>query len=225
MKSLTGSFSVFYILISFSIFFTGCSTSYRISDYTSRKKFYNNFNSFAKDKRLTITTLNDSTFVIPNGAAIVNDTLCSLNHIKNLGRKKIAINNIKEINYLSYDYKSAIVRLKDGEVFNASKINFIKDTIYFENSVKVKRDLIPASSVKKAVYKNHVLGMPVYAGFGILTGFIGGFLSNINDGNGSSLNPVFSPVLYGIFGSVYGLLLGTVAGAFIGYDYIYYFNN
>ena len=224
MKSLTGFIFVSYILFSITILFTGCSTSYSIRDYSSKEKFYNDFNSFAKNKRLVVTMESDSTFIINQGAAIVNDTLCSLNNFILAGRKKIATNEIKEINYLSYDYKSATILLKDGEVFNASKINFIKDTIDFENSEKVKLDLTLVSKVKKIVYNNHVLGMPVYAGFGFLAGFIGGFFGNINSGDGSSLNPGLNPILGGIIYSVYGLLFGTVAGAFIGYDYVYYFN-
>ena len=107
--------TLFLILSGMSLLFIGCSSTYKVSDFSSKDKFYEDFNNFARNKNVKVTLLNDSTFSINNGAAIRNDSLCSLGEVTNIGNKKLALSDTKEINYTSNDYKSATILLKNGE--------------------------------------------------------------------------------------------------------------
>ncbi|MHB9013225.1 MAG: hypothetical protein ACYC49_13510 [Ignavibacteriaceae bacterium] len=216
---------IIYLISSiFLLILTGCYSAYKVSDFSSRDKFYEDFNKSANDKAVKVTLSNDSSFFVSNGAVIVNDTLCSLHSYTVSGNKKLSMNNIKNINYLSSDYKSGTILSKNGELYHATKINFEKDSIYFAYSEYVKQDITSVSNVKEIVYNNHLLGVPVYIGIGTATGFVWGLIVNSNNGNGTSLNPKLTPVLGGILYAASGLVLGAITGWFLGYDYIYYFN-
>ena len=216
---------IIYLLSSiFLLLLTGCYSTYNVSDFSSKDKFYEDFNKSANDKAVKVTLSNDSPFFVSNGAVIVNDTLCSLHSYTVSGNKKLSMNNIKNINYLSSDYKSGTILSKNGELYHATKINFEKDSIDFAYSEYVKQDITSVSNVKKIVYNDHWLGVPVYMGIGTATGFVIGLIVNSNNGNGTSLNPKLTPVLGGILYAASGLVVGAITGWFLGYDYVYYFN-
>ena len=216
---------IIYLISSiFLLILTGCYSTYKVSDFSSRDKFYEDFNKSANDKAVKVTLSNDSSFFMSNGAAIENDTLCSLHSYTVSGNKKLSMNNIKNINYLSSDYKSGTILSKNGELYHATKINFEKDSIDFAYSEYVKQDITSVSNVKKIVYNDHWLGVPVYMGIGTATGFFIGLIVNSNNGNGTSLNPKLTPVLGGILYAASGLVVGAITGWFLGYDYVYYFN-
>jgi hypothetical protein len=62
---------IFYLYISvFSLFLIGCSSTYKVSDFSSRYKFYDNFNESANDKTLKVILRNDSSFTAESGAQI-----------------------------------------------------------------------------------------------------------------------------------------------------------
>lgn len=68
------TYKILFIL-SCVFFFFGCSSTYRITDFSSKEKFYKDFNSFAKNRNVNVRLVNDSTFSSPNGAIISNDSL------------------------------------------------------------------------------------------------------------------------------------------------------
>ncbi|MHB8581152.1 MAG: hypothetical protein ACYDA4_15020 [Ignavibacteriaceae bacterium] len=109
----------------------GCSSTYRLNDFSSKEKFYGDFNNFARNKNVKVTLSNDSSFSLTNGAAIENDTLYSPGEEIKSGIKKIAVSDIKEINYTSNNYNSASILLKDGESYRAKEIKMGKDSIDF----------------------------------------------------------------------------------------------
>jgi hypothetical protein len=86
MIKIYGPFLVLALLLS------GCSSTYTIKDYSSKDRFYRDFNRSAKNKDLNITLLNDSLEQTTDGAVIMNDTLYTSTNI-------FPINNIKTVKY------------------------------------------------------------------------------------------------------------------------------
>ena len=96
------------ILFIFSLFFTGCSSSYSIKGYSSKDRFYRDFNRSADKKDLNITLLNDSLVQITGGGILKHDTLYTSEYI-------FPVNIIKTINYTN-TLKSSIFGMLIGEV-------------------------------------------------------------------------------------------------------------
>ena len=70
---------IFYLITAvFLLSLIGCSSTYKVSDFSSKDKFYEDFNNLARNKSVKVTLLNDSSFSINSGAAIQNDSLYSL---------------------------------------------------------------------------------------------------------------------------------------------------
>ena len=97
----------FTVLLSFITIFvlllTSCSSIYRLSDFSSKEKFYSDLNKFAADKDMKIILTGDSSFHSKSITGIRNDTLFFQADItkSNFGNnyKAIPINKIKTISY------------------------------------------------------------------------------------------------------------------------------
>ncbi len=213
--------NIYLILVGILLFITGCSTTYKVTDFSSRDKFYRDFNNFARNKNVKVTFTNDSSFYVDNGAEIVNDTLYYLGIEINSGNKRITVSDIKELNYTSNDYKSASILLKNGESYRAKEIKMGKDSIEFafNNEVITQNKVTSINNIQKISYKNHSIGSIRNLGLGFCLGIAGGSLVQII-GAGFAI-PIGTPV---IIGATLGIILGPITGALIGYKYTYQFS-
>jgi hypothetical protein len=217
---------IFYLLIPvLSLYLIGCSSTYKVSDFPSRDKFYEDFNNSASDKTVKITLSNDSTFT-NNGVEIVNDTLyCTNKKIENLN-KKIFLSDIKEIKYSGSNFRKGLILLKDGESFEAAEINIENDTVAFSFTIIINsfNSSLSINKVKEVSYINHWLGVPpsLVSGtvIGIGTGTILGLIlykSGVDNG--------YSPGRYEVLGcTAIGIVAGGIWGWLNGYTYTYQFN-
>ena len=91
--------------ISATLLLAGCSSTYRVSDFSSREKFYEDFNNSVKNKELKITLVNDSSFSVLEGSKITDD---SLDLILNFQNKEhtLAADEIENIKYYGDSYSS-----------------------------------------------------------------------------------------------------------------------
>ncbi len=97
------SSSILIALASVSSFISsGCSSTYRISDFSSKENFYSDFNNFARGKNLKVTLKSDSTIICNNGAEIKNDTLFFPLSESNITDDFMPLNKVKEINYKNH---------------------------------------------------------------------------------------------------------------------------
>ena len=211
---------VFLILAGISLL-AGCSSTYRLNDFSPKEKFYGDFNNFARNKNVKVTFTNDSSFSLTNSAEIANDTLYCLGKEINSGNKRIAVSDIKELNYTSNDYKSASILLKNGESYRAKEIKMGKDSIEFafNNEVITQNKVTSINNIQKISYKNHSIGSIRNLGLGFCLGIAGGSLVQII-GAGFAI-PIGTPV---IIGATLGIILGPITGALIGYKYTYQFS-
>jgi len=211
------------LLLLFILLYWGCSSTYRISDFSSKKNFYKDFNNSVKNKNLEVTLQNDSTFIIYNGAVIENDSLYSLNSFTISGFTKVALIDIRNIKYSGSNYQSAIILLKNGKLYHASKIKFEKNSMQCTYSETVRHNITSISNLKKIVYKNHWLSIPSHLIIGSVAGFLVGFaIGRISDNNtqegDSRAGKIF--VYTWIGGTVAGIIWGWIDG----YKYTYKFN-
>jgi len=168
-------------LISISIFllFIGCSSTYRVSDFSSMYNFYDDFNNFAKNKTVKVTLTNDSSFNINDSAKIENDSLYSIEENNITLNKKIDTSEQKEIDYNKFG-TYAVILLKDGNTYQAHDIEVRHDSIYFsyEKKISIINNISPLNKIKNISYKNHWLGIPFGFLYGEILGIgIGGWVS------------------------------------------------
>ncbi len=212
---------IYYLLISLSsLLLIGCSSTYKVSDFPSRDKFYEDFNNSASDKSLKIILNNDSTITAENGAVISNDSLfITLPVLKQ--EKVINKDDIEDIKVSIHDMTTTIV-LKNDKSVTAGSIDILPDSsvaIYnFENTYKY----LSLINVKEISYKNHWLGVPIGFVSGIPVGLGAGYIiASIFKGNnqysGNNANNIF---LYIFFSSP---IIGGIWGWITGWTYIYEF--
>ena len=125
--------STYYLIVVFiSLVILGCSSTYTIKDFSSKEKFYDDFNNFASSKSLEVELINGSSINVSNGF-ILGDTLYTPGFRKDRKSGKIALSDIKKIDYTGSDYKSANLLLKNGSQISVGEINIRNDTLSFTN--------------------------------------------------------------------------------------------
>ncbi len=209
-------------ILTFMLIFVGCSSTYRITDFPSREKFYEDYNSFAKGKNIKITLVKDSSFYSPNSSEIVDDTLFYLKDSVIIKNYVLPTNEVKKIDYLSSDFKSAKFTLISGEQLTAKNIFSSKDTVRFIGTKKLKSKypLVPIDKVKFLSYRIHWPGLVT----GLIITFPLSFLIAALGESGDTSNS-------GFFGSGAAIYLGvpvvTILGGVLGwldggYSFYYY---
>jgi len=232
-----------YLAIPFLfIFFVGCASTFRVSDFSSKEKFYDEFNSSFKRKEVKFTLLNDSSFTASDGAEIINDTLISYTNLEEKRKKIFALPEIAEVNFFGSDNQFVMILPKNGDEMRAESVEIGRDTINF---VEIKNVIAatstPIDKVKTASYKNRWRRVPLGAIAGIATGgilslSIGSLLGEFDDKHAQvesipsrmmddhPLSPIEKAFAYWFSGSFLGLITGSIIGYSVGYTAIYQFN-
>lgn len=207
----------------FALLLIGCSSTYTIKDFSSKEKFYEDFNNSAKDKTVKVTLTNDSSFTTLNGASISNDSLIFISQIK---KEKIIIEpgEITNIKYYGIDMSnlSALILLKNGEEIKAENVSLISDSSINATVKKTIYEFIPLKNVREVSYKNHWLGVPIRLFNGTVGGFVIGLISSHVFVNQNEQSDAAIYVGWGI--TAIGLVAGGIWGWIEGYNYTYQFN-
>ncbi|MHB8338168.1 MAG: hypothetical protein ACYDEE_12205 [Ignavibacteriaceae bacterium] len=215
--------TIFLILSAISLFLIGCLSTYKISDFSSKTKFYDDFNEFARSKNVNIILTNDSALTAPGGAMVSNDTLNIVTRIKKKERK-ILYSEISKIKYYNNNYPnlSANILLKDGEKVTGDNVKIFPDSSIQLTILQIAYKYLPLEKVKEVSYKNHWLGVPTRLIAGTVSGFALGYagVCAFVDPNEQSQKAFY--VGWGI--TAIGLVTGGIIGWIDGYDYIYQFN-
>ena len=216
-------------------FFTGCSSTYKVTNFPNKEKFFEEFNDTFKEREAKVTLINDSSFSIYNGAFVVNDTLFSLVNFEGKKSRSIALAEVSDIKYTGTDITHTLILLKNGDELKAENIRRSTDSIYFEETTEyIKSPIAPINSLRKVSYKNRwietLTGIP--AGF-VACGALGYSLgkttaNNTDPGIMTDQHPKSeSEQQLENFGSgaFMGLIVGGIGGYFIGYPITYEFNK
>ncbi|MDR3627581.1 MAG: hypothetical protein P4L45_12140 [Ignavibacteriaceae bacterium] len=204
------------------LLFTGCSTTYTLKDFTSKQEFYSKFNSSLQDRNARAQLMNDSVIDIKDGAEVLNDTLYLLTRSIYKANRKFALQEIKNIKYLSIDSRSADISLKNDTRFLAESIKMGKDSIEFSEVRELTniKGIAPVDKVKSVSYKNNWKGIYPGAVTGFIIGTIAGVYSTLDRIHNQQYN--FDTEVF--TGSSIGILAGSIAGSYIGWRYVYQFN-
>ena len=214
---------LFNLFISFVfLFFIGCSTTYKITDYPSKEKFHEDINSSIENRNFDVVT-DESSFTCFEGSKITNDSLYAVTKILK-EKETLSSGDIKKIEYFEKAYKKLTVNiwLKNGEELRAENVmNLSGSTLQFTN-VKISSDYLPISKVKEMSYKNRLkttlIGIPMgLVCGGLIGGIMGsqGWIFNIRSGGMPPLQfDATSSIVEGFF---YSAIIGTVIGPIIGY--------
>jgi hypothetical protein len=111
----------------------GCSSTYTIKNFSSKEKFYKDFNSSVGSKDMNITLSNDSLYEISGGGLLKHDTLYTSEYI-------FPVNIIKTVQYKT-TLKSTLFGIFCGELVigiaggnilhnNINKLDFASTLMY-----------------------------------------------------------------------------------------------
>ncbi len=148
-----------YILLAISLISFSCTTTYLISDFSSKENFYEEFNKTAKNKSLTLVLTDDNLLYPSNGAYISNNTLYAKDiFIKR--SKSISKKEIKSIKYSGTDFSnlSGLVELKNGNKLNCTDIKFLSDSSLSFNADTTTDLSINIERIKEISYRNRWFG-------------------------------------------------------------------
>lgn len=205
-----------------SIYLFGCSSTYKVSDFSSKDKFHEDFNKFANNKTLRVILNSDSSFICDNGAQISNDSLTYAVTIQ--GKMELTSREVKKIDYDNYGNLSGNIMLTSGEEYYAKNIKVLSDSSVQFNAYQNIKKQLPLANIKEVSYKNRWL----ITGIGTIVGFFLGyavvlladyFIKVHSQGEGQTVNQT----TYDIF--IAAPILGGIIGYINGYTYTYQFNQ
>ena len=199
----------------------GCSSTYKVTDYPSKEKFYEDINSSIENRNFNVVA-DDSSFTGFRGSEIKNDSLYAVTRIIEK-EETISSEDIKEIKYFgkAYEEPSADIWLKNGEELRAENlINLSGSKLQFTN-IKINSGYIPIDKVKEISYKDKwkgtLIGIPRGFACGIIIGGILGANGTIVHVNEGGMHPTFDPWSSMIGGAALGAVVGIVVGPIVGY--------
>jgi hypothetical protein len=218
---------LYLLVVSFSLTLIGCSSTYKVSDFASRDKFYEDFNNFARSKSVKITLNNDSSFNAERGAYILNDSLMFISIVQK--EEKIDRNEIKDIKYSGTDITNltAAILLKNGNSVIVRNINPLSDSSVIAVVSESNNGYLPVIKIKKISCQNKLLGALLGFVYGIPAGYIAGnslyfFFSSPPGRGGAGSNVGTDLFLCGLFSAP---IISIIIGSINGYTYTYLFSQ
>ncbi|MFA6980186.1 MAG: hypothetical protein WC209_12780 [Ignavibacteriaceae bacterium] len=207
------------------ILFAGCSTTYKVTNFSTKEKFYEEFNNSFKERETKVTLVNDSSFFVRSGVEINHDTLLSFEKLEEKIHRRFALSDVADIGFSGSTTTSASVTLKNGNKLTGDEVKVTKDSISFveSKSIVVMNALVPTNKIKTISYKDRWRRMPL----GVLTGAPLGFLSGIALVNIFKIKDYHGDADYlgtSLQMTVVGVLAGCITSYLIGFDEMYQFN-
>ena len=215
----------FYLLtvVVFSLTLVGCSSYYSARQFPSKEKFYEDFNSSAKNKNMKVTLTDDSSFITSEGTMISNDSLIFTTITQK--EEMIDKNEIKDIKYSGNDMSnlSGRIILKNGDSATTKNIVFNSDSSINAKVFERKNDYIPVTEIKKLTYKNRLPGFFTGLIIGIPSGVFAALIAAIFSNDVITKDETKLDSYYKT-GVIVGPIIGGILGAIIGYNYTYIIN-
>ena len=224
---------LFYLLIlNIFLLLVGCSSTYRMTDYASKEKFYEDINNSIGTRDFNVVA-DDSSFTGFRGSEIKNDSLYAVTRIIEK-KETISSEDIKEIKYFgkAYEEPSADIWLKNGEELRAENlINLSGSKLQFTN-LKISSGYIPINKVEEINYKTRwkstLIGFPIGLVSGVLIGgYMGsqGWIFNVRTGGNEPLqfDKANSAIQGAFVVGLIGIIMGPIVGYITGWNYVFQF--
>ena len=103
MRGTINIMKIFYLtgLIN-SLLFIGCSSTYTFFDFSSKEKFYEDFNNSNKSQEVQLTLTNDSTLNLNGHVNIINNMIYYFGVDTTVLHTGISIKDVKQIKYKNH---------------------------------------------------------------------------------------------------------------------------
>lgn len=221
--------NIYLFGILFILFFTGCSSTYKVTNFPSKDKFYEDFNETFKEREAKVTLVNDSSFYVDKGVVVKNSLVVCYSTVEDKRPQKFILSDLSSVTFGGKENKSAKIILKSGVEFSGENVSTVRDSINFTEVRRLlKIDSFPIDKVRTASYvsnwKGVFPGMKLgFATASLLGYFVGKNITQQKGGN-STPNERESQEFTGFFlGGTLGLLTGAIVGYIVGYDISYQF--
>jgi len=216
--------NIFIVIALLFIFLTGCSSTYKVTDFPSKEKFYEEFNNSFKEREAKVTLVNDSSFFVRSGVEINHDTLLSFEKLEEKIHRRFALSDVADIGFSGSTTTSASVVLKDGDKLTGAEVKVTKDSISFVGvkSLITSNTVAQIDKVKTVTFKNRWYGLRLWAITGALTG---GCIGLLNVKSFSTSHWESQELMYFPIGAGVGFIIGAIGGYFFGYPITYEFNK
>ena len=210
------------------ILFTGCSSTYTVTDFGTKEKFYEEFNDTFTEREAKVILTNDSSFTADKGVIVKNSVVVCYSTLVDKRQEKFILSDLSAINFAGNSNQSAKIILKTGEEFNAENILTTRDSINFtEVRGILKIDTFPMDKVKTVSYNDAWKAITAGARNGLVCLPLAGYFIGkpITQNSGGNSGDRESQEFTGFFlGIPLGLLTGAIVGYIVGYDVHYQFN-
>ncbi len=200
--------------------FIGCFSTYNVTDFSSKEKFYEDFNNSAGNKSLNIVLKNDSSITAVNGANISHDSLIFAMQIQR-ETKILSKDEVRIIRYKGQNIFNTIY-FKNGDSLIANNIYILSDSSIFAEYFDSTFEHLPIKIIKEVSYKNHWPAIIPGIVCGILGSFIIAGVGETDSRNSDS--GIFASGAAMFYGVPLGIITGGIIGWYIGYSYTYQFN-
>ncbi len=204
----------FFIMLMIGLAVEGCTSTYTLKDFNSKKNYYDYINYCINDRSIHVLLKGDSTVYTPDGGKIEDDSLTIFNVTRRISRH-LPIKEIKNIGYENPALESgpAVIELKDGSRLNAKDIKIHKDlSVQFTEIKKIDEKFPVVPDVVSISYINHWKGIPKYAlGLMLQGGMVG--LKAGSDAGIRERDPMLGMIAGGILFGVGGIIPGFIIGS------------
>jgi hypothetical protein len=129
--------ALYLIIILFPLLLegTGCSSTYNLSDFYSKDKFYNDVNNHIDGKEVNVTLNNNSIFTTNENGVHINQNFLTLK-LYSSKDTTLPLSEIQNINYNSnLGNPFVYLKLKNGNTINAENIRRSADSLEFKTRV------------------------------------------------------------------------------------------
>lgn len=164
--------------------FTGCSLTYKVSDFPSKEEFYNSFNNSAKGRDAKITYNNDSLAAYSGMLFVEENSLVAFTKTYS-GEKRLSLKEVNKINYTDFKTLSGSILLNNRIVIMGEGIKTIQDSAVIFNEYKEIKIITPLSQVRKIDFEIKPIGTISGIFSGILTFFTFYSLATAGNNNGN----------------------------------------
>jgi hypothetical protein len=152
--------ALYLIIILFPLLLevTSCSSTYTVTDFSSKEDFYNYVNKNISNREVNVTLNNDSTFTTNDIGAQVNQNFLTLK-LYSYKDTTVPLSEIQNMNYESNLGKPpTYIKLKNGNTINAENIRRSANSLEFDVRVSYPYN-IPINKINKVSYKSTSVGI------------------------------------------------------------------
>jgi len=211
---------ILFAIVSVSIFLGGCATTYRMSDFSDKEKYYEDINNNLKKRETFILFRNDSLLTAHTGVEITNDTLFSTSRSTTKNLQHLPLSDFADLTFAENNAASALITLKNGKTIAGIEIHVVKDSItFFEiQNVLTRKKIAEVANVKQISFHDKMKRVGQWSVGGML---LGGVIGLASVKSYSTAHWESQEIMKFPFGATLGFLIGGLFGYLVDNNFTY----